>query len=51
VSDEVPPRPLQRNEGFETELRDDEVVCPVTHLTYFKGLKRSPHVDEEGRLV
>lgn len=36
-------------EGSEGELREDEVVCEVSHLTYYKGLKSSPHIDEEGR--
>lgn len=38
-------------EGSEPELRDDEVVCPVAHLTYNKSLPRSPYVDEQGRLA
>lgn len=35
-------------EGSEPELRDDEVVCEVTNLTYLRTLPRSPHIDEEG---
>ena len=31
----------------EAELRDDELVCEVTHLTYFKNLPHSPHIDPE----
>lgn len=34
--------------GSEPELRDDETVCPVTNLTYFKALGRSPHLDDKG---
>lgn len=37
--------------GSEPELRDDEAVCEVTHLTYLAALGRSPHIDEEGRRV
>jgi len=36
----------------EAELRDDEAICPVTGLTYFKALPRSPHYYiTEGRVV
>lgn len=30
-------------------VRDDEAICPVTRLAYFKALGRSPYVDEDGR--
>lgn len=35
-------------EGSEPELREDEVICEVTNLTYYKGLSRSPYLDERG---
>lgn len=36
----------------EAELRDDEAICPVTGLTYFKNLPRSPHYEiRNGRIV
>lgn len=37
--------------GSEPELRDDEAICPVTNLTYFAALGRSPHIDESGRPI
>lgn len=39
---------FQISEESEPVLREDEKVCEVTNLTYFAGLSRSPHVDEEG---
>lgn len=35
--------PFILSEESEAEIRDDEVVCPVTNLTYYKGLAESPH--------
>lgn len=32
-------------EGSEPELREDEAVCEVTHLTYNKNLPHSPYID------
>ena len=41
-------RNVQVSEESEPVLRDDEKVCPVTNLTYYAGLPRSPHIDENG---
>ena len=39
---------IQAGVPTELELREDEAVCPVTHLTYLKGTT-NPHIDKEGK--
>ena len=40
-------KPTPAAHGEATDLRADELVCPVTWLTYLKGT-RNPHIDNEG---
>lgn len=42
------PKQLDMHFGTDLFLRDDEVICPVTNLAYYKGLNRSPYLDERG---
>ena len=42
---------MRLGEGSEAEYRDDEVLCPVSNLTYYRGLKKSPYTDDEGKLA
>lgn len=40
-------KPTPAAHGDETGLREDEAVCPVTHLSYLKGTT-NPHIDQKG---
>jgi len=33
------------------DLRDDEAVCPVTHMIYLKALGKSPWTDDNGKVL
>lgn len=37
-------------DGDDTDLREDELICPVTHLTYLRGTQ-NPYIDNEGKAV
>ena len=43
-------KPTPTGNGEEWDLREDELVCPVTHLVYLKGTL-NPHIDSEGKAV
>ena len=40
-------KPTPVNHGDATDLREDELVCPVTYLVYLRGTS-NPHIDNEG---
>jgi hypothetical protein len=43
-------KPTPTTYGEETDLREDELICPVTHLAYLKGTV-NPHIDNEGKVL
>ena len=43
-------KPTPAAHSDETGLREDELVCPVTYLTYLKGTC-NPHIDDEGKAL
>ena len=40
-------KPTPAAHGEATDLREDELVCPVTYLVYLRGTS-NPHIDNEG---
>ena len=43
-------KPTPANDRDETDLHDDELICPVTHLAYLRGTS-NPHINSKGKAV